>query len=139
MTRVPSVKQPREQTQYARWLDLGTRVGLSVSVIGFLVYVMGWLPARVAPQTLSQMWHLPVAQYLQASGGTTGWGWISDLAKGDMLALLGIALLAGCSLPALLALVPLYRERGDRVFASLCVAVAAVVVLAASGVLSAGH
>jgi hypothetical protein len=133
------VEQPPEQLRYARWLDAGTRVGLFVSVVGFAVYVLGWMPASVEPQRLSEMWHLPVTQFLQATGAPTGWGWLGQVGHGDMLALLGIALLTACSVPPLLALVPLYRARGDRVYVRLCVAVVAVIALAASGILSAGH
>lgn len=59
--------------------------------------------------------------------------------RGDIAGLVGIAVLAGCSVLCLLALVPMYLRRGDRAYAALCVAEAAVVVLAASGVLAAGH
>ena len=65
--------------------------------------------------------------------------WAALAAHGDIANLLGIALLAGCSLPPLLALVPLYASRGDRVYAGLCLAQVAVLVLAASGVLRVGH
>ena len=49
------------------------------------------------------------------------------------------SILAGCSLVCLLALVPLYLRRGDRAFVALCLAEVAVVLLAASGWLTAGH
>ncbi len=139
MPRVPRVEQPIEQLRYARWLEAGARIGLVVLIVGFVAYVAGLLPTVVAPERLPQLWSLPVAAYLEASGAPTGWGWVARLGHGDMLGMLGIALLAACSLPALLALVPLFSSRGDRVFVVLCVAEVAVVALAASGVLSGGH
>ncbi len=139
MARLPRIEQPPEQLRYARWLELGTRVGLALLVISFFSYVLGWLPSQVAPQQLSELWSLPVADYLKAAGAHSGWGWLQDLGKGDVLAIIGIVVLAACSLPPLLALVPLYLKRGDRVYAALCLAEVAVIVLAASGLLSGGH
>ena len=67
------------------------------------------------------------------------WGWLALVHKGDVAGLAGIAILAGCSLVGLLALVPLYLRRGDRAYAALCLAEVAVVLLAASGWISGGH
>jgi hypothetical protein len=52
---------------------------------------------------------------------------------------LGVAFLAGIAVPCLLALLPLALARGDRTLAALCIAEAAVIVLAASGWLAVGH
>jgi hypothetical protein len=126
-------RQSAEQLRYARLLELGARTGFVLLVASFAAYVLGWLPARVAPADLPQWWSKPVAAYLQGTGAPTGWGWAALLGHGDMLGLAGIALLAGCSVPCLLAMVPLARARGDRRLAWLCLAEAAVVALAATG------
>lgn len=131
--------QPPEQLRYARWLDWGTRIGLLVLVLSFAAYVLGLAPARLPPERLPELWSLPVERFLQASGMPTGWGWLPLAAHADIAGLLGIAVLAGCSLPALLALVPLYAARRDRAFVLLCLAEVAVLVLAASGWLAGGH
>jgi hypothetical protein len=131
--------QSAEQRRYAALLEWCTRIGLVVVVLAFAAYLLGIAPARVPPDRLAEVWSLPVEQYLQATGGTKGWGWIAELRRGDMAALAGIGLLAGCSVVALLALVPLFLRRGDRAFAALCLAEVAVIVLAASGWIGAGH
>jgi hypothetical protein len=134
--------QPSEQTRYARWLDWGTRVGLMVLVASFAAYVLGLFEAHVPVDRLPDLWQHPVGRYLELSGLPTGWGWLPLIHKGDVAGLTGIVILAGCSLPALLALVPLFLrrgQRGDRAFAALCLAEVAVIVLAASGWLSGGH
>jgi hypothetical protein len=135
----PGTDQSAAQRRYAALLEWCTRIGLAVVVLAFAAYVLGLVPARVPVDRLAEVWHLPVAQYQQATGGTQGWGWIADLRRSDMAALAGIGLLAACSAVALLALVPLYLRRGDRVFAVLCMAEVAVIVLAASGWITAGH
>jgi len=133
------VVQPPEQLRYARWLDWGTHLGLLVLAITFGAYLLGWLPARVPLHELPAQWHLPVDEFRLITGAVQGWDWLAQLQHGDAAGLLGIALLAACSLPCLLALVPLYLRAGDRAYAAICVAEVAVLLLAASGVLSTGH
>lgn len=135
----PQVEQPLAQLRYALWLDRGTRLGLLVLVSTLGLYLMGWLPSRVPVHELPTLWHLPVDQFRQLTGAPLGWGWLALLQHGDMAALTGIALLAGCSIPCLLVLVPLYARAGDRVFVAICLAQVAVLLFAASGVLNTGH
>lgn len=131
--------QKAEAMRYALLLDWGTRVGLVVLVLGFAAYVFGFITPLVALDQLPQLWNKPVAVYLKQTGTPTGWGWLALAGKGDMLNLVGIAILAGCSLPPLLGLIPLYLKRRDYAYAAICAAIVLVLVLAASGILSGGH
>lgn len=133
------IQQPEEQLRYARWMEWGTRLGLALLVALFAVYAFGGLPAQVPPEQLSALWGRPVGEYLRATGAPAGWAWLGLLHQGDVANLLGIAVLAGCSVLCLLALLPLALRRGDRLLAALCLAEALVVVLAASGVIGGGH
>lgn len=135
---VPPV-QPPEQERYARVLDWGTRVGLLVLVLSFAAYVGGLMEAHVPPDRLPALWEHPVARYLELTQSPTGWGWLAMIHRGDMAGVLGIAILAGCSVPCLLALVPLYAARRERAFVAICLVEVAVVALAASGWLAGGH
>jgi hypothetical protein len=139
MNKTIVARQSPEQLRYARVLDWGTRAGLVMLVLSFAVYMLGLATPHVALQRLPELWSLPVAQYLQQTASPTGWGWLALVQRGDVMGLAGIAILAGCSLLCLLAIVPLYLRRGDKAFAALCLAEVAVVALAASGVLSGGH
>ncbi|MDP2004747.1 MAG: hypothetical protein Q8K45_03655 [Rubrivivax sp.] len=132
-------RQPVEQLLYAKLLDWGTRVGMVALLLSFGAYVLGFVRPHVPLQQLPQVWSHPVGTYLQETASPTGWGWLALVQRGDVSGLVGIAILAGCSLVCLLALVPLYLKRGDKAFAALCLAEVAVVVLAASGWLSGGH
>ena len=58
---------------------------------------------------------------------------------GLLLAGLLSAVLAGCSAVCLAAVIPLYVRRGDRAYALVCALVIVVLLLAASGILTAGH
>jgi hypothetical protein len=131
--------QKGEAALYARLLDWGTRLGLLVLILGFAAYMLGLTTPLVSLQDLPQLWNQPVAVYLEKYGTPVGWGWLGMLGKGDMLNLLGIAILAGSSIPPLLGLVPLYLKRQDYIYSGLCVAIILVLVLAASGVLTGGH
>jgi hypothetical protein len=131
--------QQLEALRYARLLDWGARIGVLALVLSFAAYVFGVLPPHVPLEQLPTVWNLPVAAYLQRTGTPTGWGWLALAHKGDLSGLIGIALLAGCSLPPLLGLIPLYLKRRDYAYAVMCMVVIAVLALAASGVLTGGH
>ncbi len=140
MTSPPDTQvQPPEQERYARLLDWGTRVGLLILVASFVAYVSGLLPGMVPVDRLPELWSLPVAQFQARTQMPGGWGWLALLGHGDVLGLLGIALLAGVSIPCLLALVPIYAARGEKAYVAICLLEVAVVALAASGLLSGGH
>ena len=131
--------QKAEAARYAFLLDWGTRLGLLLLLITFASYLMGGLPPHVPLEHLPGAWHLPVEQYLKQTATPTGWGWLAHAAKGDISNLIGIAVLAGSSLPPLLGLMALYLKRRDYAYAGICASIALVVVLAASGILTAGH
>jgi hypothetical protein len=131
--------QPPEQQRYARVLDAGARIGLVVLVLSFAAYVSGLMDSHVPPERLPELWVHPVGRFLELTQSPVGWGWLARIHLGDMAGLAGIAVLAGCSVVALLALVPVYWKRGDRTYAAICVAEVLVVALAASGWLAGGH
>jgi len=128
-----------EQLRYARLLDIGSKVGFVMLVAGFLAYVTGILEEHVVVGQLPALWGLPLAEYLRATQTPTGWGWIAHLHKGEFAGLLGIAVLAGCSLVCLAALIPLYARRGEKAYAVICTLEIIVVLLAASGILTVSH
>lgn len=131
--------QQAEAARYALLLDWGTRLGVLALLLSFAAYLFGLLPPNVPLEQLPEVWSLPVSEYLQRTAMPTGWGWLALVHKGDLSNLIGIALLASCSLPPLLGLIPLYLQRRDYAYAALCFLVATVLVLAASGILTGGH
>ncbi len=131
--------QQAEASRYAHLLGWGTRVGVVALLLSFAAYLFGILPPHVPLEQLPAVWNLPVGEYLTRTNSPTGWGWLAYFYKGDFSNLVGISLLAGCSMPALLGLIPLYLRRRDRIYAGICAVVALVLVLAASGILTGGH
>jgi len=134
-----ATQQPAAQLRYSRWLDVGTRVGFITLVASFAAYMSGWLDPHVPLEQLPELWNQPAYRYLERIGIDAGWGWAALVHRIDLGNLVGIALLAGCSLPPLLAVIPLYLRQRERVLAAICALQVAVVLLAASGVLTAGH
>jgi hypothetical protein len=126
------------QERYARWLERGAQAGLLMMAAGFVLYLSGLLAPLVPLDRLASLWGLPVGEFLAATGAPTGWAWLRQLDHGDVVGELGVAMLALCSLPCVLSLWPLFRARGDRVYAGLCLAQATVLVLSASGLIHVG-
>jgi hypothetical protein len=132
-------QQKLEALRYAYLLDWGARLGVLALVISFVAYVFGLRPPHVPLEQLPQVWHLPLTAYLHHTATPTGWAWLGLAHKGDISGLIGISMLAGCSLPPLLGLIPLYLKRRDYVYVGICVLVFTVLTLAASGLLTGGH
>jgi len=132
-------QQQAEASLYALFLDWGARVGVMALLFSFAAYLFGILPPHVPLEQLPSVWNLPVSAYVERTGTPTGWNWLALAHRSDLSNLIGISLLAGCSLPPLLGLIPLYLKRRDYVYAGICALVATVLVLAASGLLTGGH
>jgi hypothetical protein len=138
---VPEVKAAlgAEQEHYARWLERGSRVGFALLVVGLLVYVTEMIEPHVPIGQLPALWTLPAERFLQVTGISPGWGWAALAHRSDLMNLAGIAVLAGCSILPLGAALAAFRARGERTFAVLCALQIAVLLLAASGLLTGGH
>lgn len=130
--------QPPEQQRYARVLEGGVRIGLGLLVLVFAGYAFELTDPLVPHSRVAEVWNLPVSAFLAETGLPQGWGWLGHAHRGDIANMVGIAMLSGCSVLALLSLVPLYWRRGERLYAALCLAEVGVIGVAASGVLTAG-
>ena len=138
-SKVPPARVSAEQLRYAQMLNAGMRAGLLILIAGFMVYVLQLIPAHIAFDRLPQLWTLSASDYLRETGAAEGWGWIMKLDHGETLSIAGIALLASISLVCFAGLVPLFASRRDWPYCAIAVCEIAVLALAASGVLTAGH
>ncbi|MDR2188247.1 MAG: hypothetical protein LBE62_09380 [Azonexus sp.] len=135
----PLANPPAEQGRYAAWLDATAKLGLLALAAAYLIYVFGLLESHVPLEQLSALWSHPAAAFMEQTGSPKGWEWLALLHKGDILSLLGIAILSGGSLFCLLAVIPLYAHRGETLYIVICGLQIAVLLLAASGFLTGGH
>lgn len=95
-----------EQRIYARWLDIGTRIGVVLLVASFAIYVFGWLDPHVSHADLARLWNLPVDHYVAATGAPTGWAWLLHLHQGDYLNFLGVAVFTTITIVCYARIIP---------------------------------
>lgn len=131
---VSTPERRAEQEAYAHWLAWGVRLGFAVLLGTFFLYATGLVPAGVPPERLPALWGLPVDAYIAATGAPTGWSWIHRLGEGDLLNLVGVAILAATSIACHLRVLPLFLVSRERVLAAICVAQVIVLGAAAAGV-----
>ena len=118
---------------YARWMQAGVRIGLVALVASFALYILGVLPSHVAPAQLPGVWGLPVGQYLERTGAPSGWAWIERLGQGDVLNMLGVAILSSVTIACYLRVfLPLVRA-GERILATIVALQVLVMLVAATG------
>lgn len=127
-----------EQQLYARWLDVGTKVGFAVLIVTFLVHVFELLPPGIAPADLPRYWSLPVAEYIAATGAPTGWTWLARLGESDLLNFVGVAILGTVTLLCYARVLPALWRAGERPLAAICAAEIVVLAAAAAGIFG-GH
>jgi len=136
-----------EQLLYATILGKGMLVGLVLLFVTFALYVFGIMPAAIPLNEISGYWNQPVHDYLVAINTNflhlehlpTGWSWIKLIGKGDFINFIPVAILSGVTIICYLAIVPGLFKRGDKAYAIMALAEAAILTLAASGLLAVGH
>jgi hypothetical protein len=133
-TTEPENRISSEQLTYAEVLHWSTLAGFIILILTFIAYVLGWLPAAVPLERLPHLWSLPIEEYLKATGTPTGWSWFFMMGKGDFASLLGIAILSGCSIACIVAIMPIYAKIKNTTYIIICVLEIAVLVASASGI-----
>ena len=128
-----------EQLAYAQVLDWGMKIGFVMVVCTFALYVLGVMPPHIPVEQLSNYWAMPVSQYLQAANVHTGWSWLGLIGKGDFMNFLGIAFLSAVTIGCYLRILPMLIRSKDKIYSFIAILEVLVLVLAASGVLVAGH
>jgi hypothetical protein len=128
-----------EQVRYASILEKGMYIGLLILFITFVIYAFGLMKPYIPKDKISSCWVMSVHDYLECTNIRTGWSWVEMLKYGDFLNFIGIAILAGVTIICYLAITPLLLRNKDKVYAVLAILEAAILALAASGILAVGH
>jgi hypothetical protein len=136
-----------EQLLYARILEKGMLIGLGLMFITFALYIFRIMPSAVPLAEISGYWSQPVHDYLVQINNNflhlehlpTGWSWLKLIGKGDFVNFIPIAILSGVTIVCYLSIVPGLFKRGDKAYAIMALAEAAILALAASGLLAVGH
>lgn len=127
-----------EQFVYAKVLGTGMEIGLAALVVTFILYAADLLTPHVAVNDLPLVWKMPVREYLAVTGIHAGWSWLGMIGKGDFINFIGIAFLAGITIPCYLAILPGLIRKKDTILTVVALLEITVLVLAASGVLRGG-
>ena len=121
---------PTPEATFAKVLTFGVQFGFVLLVLTFTIYMSGMLKPLVPFDQLPNYWHLSVDEYVKATGTPTGWAWVMDITKGDMLNMVGIIVLATSSIVSTLAAIPLFARRGEK--AHMIISILLVLVLLGS-------
>ena len=124
---------------YARWLSACTRAGLAFLAIAFFIYMTGLADAAIPLERLPELWRLPLQAYLAQSGAPTGWRWVGLAAKADYANVAAIAALGLVTAVCYARLLAALIRRGEHALALVAALQTAVLLIAASGALTAGH
>jgi hypothetical protein len=136
-----------EQLLYANILQVGMYTGLALLLVTFALYTSGVIAPAIPVEQLPDYWTMNVQDYLEATNRdhlhqehpVTGWAWIAVVGKGDYLTFLGITFLAGVTIVCFLGITPTLIRKKDKAYVVMALLEVAILVLAASGVLTAGH
>jgi hypothetical protein len=146
MAGLPAGPQ-EEQLLYAKILEIGMLVGLGLLLVTFTLYLTTIVPPTVPFDQLPDYWTLNVNDFLQAvdeqflaqGHHLTGWAWLSQVGRGDYLNFVPIAILSAVTIVCFLGIVPVLARKKDWAFVFMAILEAAILILAASGILAVGH
>jgi hypothetical protein len=119
--------------------QIGVRIGVAVTVIGFVLYTTGAVAPFLPINDLLKHWGNRAEDFLRITGLPTGWGWLGMLGHSDMLALGGLILLSSVAIAAYFGLLILLVRRRNHTYIALVLLQLCVFALAASGILGGGH
>ncbi len=134
-----SLEPTAEQVRYAAVLEKGMYLGLACLFVTFALYVFGVMEPYLPRHELSEHWQKNVHEYLTDAEIEPGWGWVKMLGYGDFVNFIGIAILAGVTVPCYLSIVPLLLKKKDMIYVVLVLLEVIVLSVAASGIIAVGH
>lgn len=123
------------QRSYARWLDLGTKLGFALLVCSFVVYSIGLTEPFVPMERLPDLWGLPVDQFNSAIHAPTGWHWLHHWWRSDYVTYFGVVALLLTTIASMLRAAFVFFALGDRLQAGIALAQTLVLALAATGII----
>ena len=121
---------------YARWIDRATRAGFAFSLVAFVLYVSGLVPAFLPPAELPRYWALPVDRFIAATGAPQQWAWLGMLRYSDVLNLAAVAWFAVVTPVCYARLLPKLFAQRDWLQLALACAQVLILAIAASGLLA---
>jgi hypothetical protein len=129
----------RIQLTYATVLSWTSTLGIIFVVAGYLVYVLQLLPSAVSPSEVAMHWHLRAAELHKIVPVPSGWDWIYQLGRGDVLSYASVVYLSSVTMLCLAVIIPLFLKEKDMIYSVMTLLQVLVLVFAAAGIVSGGH
>ena len=126
------------QLVLARLYRYVTIIGFFIMIAAFVLYAFGLLRASVPAEEVRAYWHLEAGVYATETGTPVGWDFLKSLSRGDSLSLGSLVFMAVAVIVCLIIMIAAFLKKNNRLFALISLLQTAVLILAASGVVS-GH
>ncbi len=124
-----------EQRLYSILMDACAKVCFVLLVLFFGLYVTGMTEPQVSIEKLGEYWKLPLDEYLEMSGQTTGWAWAKSLHYSDLMNILSLAILASITIFCYLRIIPVFIDKKDKWYILIAATQVIVFLIAAWGII----
>ena len=124
------------QLRYASIVVWYVRFALIALYLSFIVYATGFAPSALAVSEVPELWHLSARAYAETTTRPLGWGWLSSISEGRLLAFGALVLFPSGSVLMMAATSWLYLRHRSLAHATIAFLEFAVLFAGASGVLS---
>ncbi len=129
----------RVQLAYASVLSWTSSLGIFFIVAGYVAYVFRLLPSAASPAEVALHWHLRATELHKVVNVPSGWNWIAQLGRGDVLSYASIVYLSSVTMFCLAVIIPVFLKEKDRIYTVLTLLQIAVLGIVAAGLVSGGH
>lgn len=96
--------------------------GFVLTIIFFIIYISGFNQPYTSLSTMSENWHLPLAEYNSATSAVSGFDWIRYIKYSDYMCCIGILVLTMATLmPLIVALLPRYFHQKNKLYSGIII------------------
>lgn len=134
-----AVHADRVQLAYASVLGVASTLGMVLIAAGYVLYVFDLLPSAASAADVAAHWHLRASELHRAVPVPSGWDWIGQPGRGDVLSYASIIYLSASTIFCLAFIIPAFIRENDRIYTVITILQVCVLVFAAAGIVSGGH
>ena len=138
MDKNNTVSPSEEQMRYADLLRILSRSGLVFLIGGFFIYVSGLVPVITPLEQVPNLLQLRATDFIRETGMPTGWDWINNLGKGEVISNLGVLYLSFATIICFLAILPIAVKKRDISYTTIIIMEIIILILATCGILTVG-
>ncbi|HWR01294.1 MAG TPA: hypothetical protein VN371_05475 [Chlorobaculum sp.] len=132
----------RVQIVYAKTLDYVAHTVIVVMAVGYLLYMTQLLPLSVPIETIAGNWHLSATSMQAKLNLPCGWECFSapaGILHGDVLSYISVIFLSLSTLICLASAVAAFISEKKYLYSTIAILQVLVLLVAASGIMSAGR